>query len=134
MGASTEGWKIRSEIAPEASDPVIHKRYPDAFADTALEAALAERGIGNLVLTGAQSDCCVRATTYRALSEGYDVTLVSDCHTTEDAEFAGTVIPSELIVAHVNSRSPWIIYPDTTSNLATHDEIIASLKAPALID
>lgn len=133
MERGSDGWKIRSEIAPKAADPLVFKQYPDAFAATGLEATLAERDIGHLVLTGAQSDCCVRATTYRALSEGYDVTLVSDCHTTGDAEFEGTRIPAELIVAQVNAASPWIAYPDTTSSLATHAEIITAFKTPALV-
>lgn len=61
------------------------------------------------------------------------MTLVSDCHTTGDAEFEGTVIPSGQIVAHVNSQSPWILYPDTVSTVASHADVIHSLGVPALV-
>ena len=33
---------------------------------------------------GAQTDACIRATLHSALVRGYDATLVSDAHTTED--------------------------------------------------
>lgn len=134
LDRGSDGWRIHAEIAPEAADSIVFKQYPDAFVETTLEAILAQSGIGHLVLTGAQSDGCVRATTYRALREGYDATLVTDCHTTGEREFGETTIPAELIVAHVNAASPWIGYPDTTSSLATHDQIVASLRSPALVD
>ena len=43
---------------------------------------LAERGVGRLVVTGAQTDACVRSTLHGAFVRGYDVTLVADAHTT----------------------------------------------------
>jgi nicotinamidase-related amidase len=132
MERGSDGWQVRSEIAPKTAEPLVFKQYPDSFAATNLGATLEDLGVGHLVLTGAQSDCCVRATTYRALSDGYDVTLVSDCHTTSDIEFEGTMIPARLTVAHVNAASPWIAYPETTSSLATHAEIITAFKTPAL--
>ena len=45
---------------------------------------LAERGVGRLVVTGAQTDACIRSTIHGAFTRGYDVTLVGDAHTTED--------------------------------------------------
>ncbi len=40
----------------------------------------------HLVVTGMQTDICVNATCRRAVSEGFDVTLVADEHSTEDSE------------------------------------------------
>lgn len=125
MAPGTEGWMIRPEIAPFDGEPIVAKRFPDSFEETTFEETLSRLGIGHLIITGAQSDACVRATSYRALSEGYDITLVSDAHTTSDREFEGTAIPAEITVAHVNSASPWITYPNTTSKVATHDAVIA---------
>ena len=45
---------------------------------------LAERGVGRLVVTGAQTDACIRSTLHGAFVRGYDATLVGDAHTTED--------------------------------------------------
>jgi hypothetical protein len=38
-------------------------------------------------------------------------------------------IPAEVNIAQVNYASPWIGYPDTTSSLANHLEVIASLSS-----
>lgn len=131
MAAGTDGWQIRSEIAPQPGDPVIAKRYGDAFVDTTLEEALAGLGTGHLMATGAQSDACVHKTTTRALLEGYDVTLVADAHTTCDGEYEGVVIPAAQIVAHVNYATPWIDYPGTTSRVVSHSEAFAPVAATA---
>ena len=45
---------------------------------------LAERGVGRLVVAGAQTDACIRSTLHGAITRGYDATLVADAHTTED--------------------------------------------------
>jgi nicotinamidase-related amidase len=128
MGRGAEGWHIRPEIAPLTGEPVIAKQYGDAFVETTLPETLASLGAGHLIISGAQSDACVRATSHRALIEGYDITLVSDAHTTSDAEHDGVVIPAQVNVAQVNYASPWIGYPDTTSSLANHLEVIASFS------
>lgn len=125
MAPGSEGWHIRPEVAPAAGEPIVAKRFPDSFVETTLPEVLAGLGAGHLVIAGAQSDACIRATSHRALSEGYDVTLVSDGHTTSGREFNGIEVPAEVNVAQVNAAAPWILYPDTTSALATHDQVIA---------
>lgn len=125
MAPGSEGWHIRPEVAPLEDEPIVAKEYPDSFAETNLREVLDRLGIGRLIVTGAQSDACVRATSHRALGEGYDVTLVSDAHTTSEREFGGVTISAEQNVAQVNAAAPWIRYPNTTSALATHDEVIA---------
>lgn len=128
----SDGWRIHDAVAPVDGEPVVAKRHGDAFVDTTLEATLAERGIGHLVLTGAQSDGCVRSTSYGALSGGYDVTLVSDAHTTSDRPTGhGDIIPAELIVAHVNMANQFIDYPETRSRVISQTEMVSEL-APAL--
>ena len=41
-------------------------------------------GITSLVITGAQTDMCINATSRAGVENGFEVTLVSDAHTTED--------------------------------------------------
>jgi nicotinamidase-related amidase len=129
MARGGEAWHIVPEIAPLAGEPDVAKQYPDSFVETTLAATLDGLGIGHLIVAGAQSDACVRATSYRALAEGYDLTLVADAHTTGDREFEGVDIPAKLVVAHVNAASPWIDYPDTTSLVQSTADVIASLAA-----
>ena len=60
----------------------MHKNYGDSFEATDLESLLAEREVGRLIVTGAESDACIRSTLHGAFTRGYDVTLVGDAHTT----------------------------------------------------
>jgi nicotinamidase-related amidase len=84
----------------------VHKLYGDSFEDTALEAVLAEHGVGRLVVTGAQTDMCIRSTLHGALVRGYDATLVGDAHTTEDLTEYGAPSP-EQVIAHTNLYWTW---------------------------
>jgi nicotinamidase-related amidase len=97
----SEEWKIVSELAPDAAEPLIHKNYGDSFEGTDLEAVLSGLAVGRLVVVGAQTDACVRSTLHGAFARGYDATLVSDAHTTEDLTAWGAP-PPELVIAHTN--------------------------------
>jgi hypothetical protein len=57
--------------------------------------------IGRLIVTGAQTDECIRSTIHGALTRGYDVTLVGDAHTTQDQSAWGAPPPQQ-VIAHTN--------------------------------
>ena len=57
--------------------------------------------VGRLVVTGAQTDACIRSTLHGAITRGYDATLVSDAHTTEDLDRVGRAAP-DVVIAHTN--------------------------------
>ena len=97
----SEQWQYVPELKMADGEPVIHKRYGDSFEATTLEDELAARGVGRLIVTGAQTDACVRATLHGAFTRGYDTTLVSDAHTTEDLTEYGAP-PVEQVIAHTN--------------------------------
>jgi len=90
-------WQIVVELEPQQGEPMIEKFYGDAFEDTGLDAVLAKLGAGRLVVMGAQSDACIRSTIHGAFTRGYDVTLVSDAHTTEDLTAWGAPPPGQVI-------------------------------------
>ena len=89
------------ELAREESEPLVHKSYNDSFEETDFEDVLASARVGRLVVTGAQTDACIRATIHGALVRGYDVTLVEDAHTTEDLTQWGAPPPAQ-VIAHTN--------------------------------
>ncbi|MFN8018872.1 MAG: cysteine hydrolase family protein [Acidimicrobiales bacterium] len=97
----SDGWQIVAELAPAAGEPLVAKQYPDSFEATDLEQVLADRGVGLLVVAGAQTDECVRSTLHGAIARGYDVTLVADAHTTEDLSPYGAPTPDK-VIAHTN--------------------------------
>ncbi|GAB1816974.1 cysteine hydrolase family protein [Herbidospora sp. RD11066] len=94
-------WEYVPELAREESEPLVHKLYGDSFEDTELETLLAERGVGRVIVTGAQTDACIRSTMHGAFTRGYDVTLVADAHTTEDLTAYGAP-PVDQVIAHTN--------------------------------
>lgn len=101
LPVDSDGWQYVPELVRPAGEPLVHKRYGDSFEATDLEALLAERRVGHLVVTGAQTDACIRSTLHGALVRGYDTTLVSDAHTTEDQSAWGAP-PPEQVIAHTN--------------------------------
>ncbi|MBO3093582.1 isochorismatase family protein [Cellulomonas dongxiuzhuiae] len=122
LPVESEPWQIVSELTVRDGEPVVHKRYGDAFEATDLEDVLAARGIGRLVVAGAQTDACVRSTLHGALTRGYDVTLVSDAHTTEDLSAWGAPSPAE-VVAHTNLYWGFEEAPGRTAGTATAAEV-----------
>jgi nicotinamidase-related amidase len=97
----SDGWRIVPELHRDENEPLVEKSYGDAFADTTLESVLADLRVGRLVVAGAQTDMCIRATLHGALVRGYDATLVEDAHTTEDMTEWGAP-PPDLVIAHTN--------------------------------
>ncbi len=78
----TPGWLIAPPLRPAAGERVVQKRARNAFEGTDLQALLQELGVGQLVITGIQSEGCVTATCRGALELGYAVRLAQDGHST----------------------------------------------------
>ena len=97
----SDGWRIVPELTPDEAEPLVEKSYGDSFEDTNLETVLSGLGVGRLVVVGAQTDACIRSTLHGAFARGYDATLVSDAHTTEDQTPWGAP-PPEQVIAHTN--------------------------------
>jgi nicotinamidase-related amidase len=101
LAEGSDEWRIVPELKPDDAEPLVPKTYADSFEGTTLESVLSDLGVGRLVVVGAQTDECVRSTLHGALVRGYDATLVSDAHTTEDLTAWGAPTP-ELVIAHTN--------------------------------
>ncbi len=121
----TEPWEYVPELPRLASEPLVHKGFGDSFEDTDLEQVLASAGVGRLVVAGAQTDACIRSTIHGAFTRGYDVTLVSDAHTTEDSTTYGAP-PPEAIIAHTNLYWTYHDGPGRTAGTATAAEVALS--------
>ncbi|MFD7023096.1 cysteine hydrolase family protein [Promicromonospora sukumoe] len=126
----TPGWALADGLSRRPDEPLVHKAYRDSFAETDLGEVLDAFGATRLVVAGAQSDFCVRTTTQRAAALGYDVTLVSDAHTTRDTAWDGVPITGEQIVAHTNMYFSGLRYPGGTFGVARHDDVPLTAAAP----
>lgn len=128
-GSFAEGdaaWELASPLVRSADETLVRKEYRDSFAETDLAEVLDALGARHLVVAGAQSDFCIRTTTQAAAMRGFDVTLVSDAHTTTDAEHDGVAITGEQIVAHTNMYFDGLRYPGRRFVAEKHDQVMFS--------
>ncbi len=123
MPRDSPGWAIVGELAPDAGEPLVHKRFGDSFEETELGDVLAGLGVGRLVVVGAQTDACIRSTLHGALTRGYDTVLVSDAHTTEDLREWGSPIGPEEAIAYTNLYWSFSRVADATGGVATAQEV-----------
>jgi len=96
--AETAAWAIHPAILPLSGEPVIRKKASDSFFETRLTAELQAGEIRHLIIVGAMTEYCVDTTCRRAVTLGYDVTLVADAHLTRDTP----VLTAAQIIAHHN--------------------------------
>ncbi len=118
----SDEWQIVPELAPADAEPLVEKNYGDSFEDTTLETVLTGLGVGRLVVAGAQTDACIRSTLHGAFARGYDATLVSDAHTTEDQTPWGAP-PPDKVIAHTNLYWTYQTAPGRTAGTVTTAEV-----------
>lgn len=117
-------WQWAPELTPAEGEPRIHKHFNSSFEQTDLEDQLARFGATHIVLAGAATNWCIRATAYGALDRGYDLTLVQDAHTTGTMELdSGVRIEAAHIVEELNLAMTWLSYPGRKNGVATAAEV-----------
>jgi nicotinamidase-related amidase len=118
----SDAWQYVPELTPKDTEPLVHKAFGDSFEDTDLEDVLAGAHVGRLVVTGAQTDACIRSTIHGAFARGYDVTLVGDAHTTEDLTNWGAPAP-EQVIAHTNLYWSYQAAPGRTAGVTETKDV-----------
>jgi len=117
-------WQLVPELVPAEGEPLIHKHFNSAFEETPLEEELARLGVTHIVLAGAATNWCIRATAYAALDRGYDLTLVKDAHTTVSIDLAsGATIEAADIVVELNIAMTWVSYPGRRHGTAAAEQV-----------
>ncbi|MFD0783594.1 cysteine hydrolase family protein [Micromonospora azadirachtae] len=119
----SERWQYVPELVQREGEPLVHKSYGDSFEGTDLEALLAERGVGRVVVTGASTDACIRSTLHGAFVRGYDVTLVADAHTTDDLSAYGAPPPAQ-VIAHTNLYWKWQSAPGRSAGTVETADVV----------
>ncbi len=95
-------WEIVPELTPLPSEPKVRKLFRSSFEDTNLEELLDGLGVSHLYVCGAETNNCVRHTSHTALEKGYDVTLISDAHTTTSFEWDGYIVDAARVIDEQN--------------------------------
>lgn len=118
----TQDWHYVPELQQVEGEPLVHKNHGDSFEGTDLELVLADHAVGRLIVTGAQTDACVRSTLHGAFVRGYDTTLVTDAHTTQDLTDYGAPPPDQ-VIAHTNLYWRFQTAPGRTAETLSTDEV-----------
>ena len=100
----SESWKIVPELQPRSDEVIIRKLFRSSFVETQLGSLLESLGVDHLYITGAQTNNCVRHTCHGALELGYDITLISDAHTTSNYEWKGRNVTAEDVINEQNDN------------------------------
>jgi nicotinamidase-related amidase len=117
-------WKLAPNFSPKSAEIVVHKKYNSSFAATDLDPKLKALGVSRIVLAGALTNWCIRSTAYAAVDRGYDLTLVSDAHSTESLELPnGNTVPAESIVTELNTVFQWVSVPDVHTEVRKTDDV-----------
>jgi len=117
-------WQLVPALRPADGEALIHKRFASSFEETALNDELDRLRATHIALAGAATNWCVRATAYGALDRGYDVTLISDAHTTGNLDLDdGSSIEAADVVRELNIAMTWLSYPGRTNGTVTSEEI-----------
>jgi len=113
----SEDWQLVSGLKAQENELIIEKNFNSAFENTTLGSALSNMDIGHIVLAGAATNWCIRATAYGALEWGYDLTLLGDAHTTKDMDPGeGVVVTAVDLIRDLNTTIKWLSYPGRTND------------------
>ena len=82
-----------------AGDAVFGEARPGCCAGTRRAEWLREAGVGEIVIAGMRTQCCVDTACRAAADHGFRAVLVTDAHTCMDTP----ELPAERIVAHHNA-------------------------------
>lgn len=97
---------------------------PIRSADSVARHQTSVIGASHIVLAGAATNWCIRSTAYAALERGYDLTLVSDSHTTEDMLLSdGSRIEASCIILELNVAMTWLSYPGRSNKAVSAKEL-----------
>lgn len=74
----TDGTEIHPAVAPQSGDPMILKKGPSGFFNTPLVEVLDELGVDTVLLAGASTSGCIRATSIDSMSNGFRTVLPAE--------------------------------------------------------
>jgi maleamate amidohydrolase len=71
--------QIVSDLAPKAGEFIIRKTQPSAFFSTGLAAWLVSKQVDTLIVTGATTSGCIRASVIDSMSYNFRTIVAKDC-------------------------------------------------------
>lgn len=115
----SEGWQLLGQLSVPKDAIFVGKTTANSFLRTDLRNELERNNVNHLLICGYASEYCIDTTVRAAAALGYNITLISDAHTTHDKPHAN----AESIIHHENATLPELssfgvrICASTTSEL-----------------
>jgi len=119
LAYASPAWQLDKRLHVQESDICIRKTTSAPYASSKLQELLQERGVKRVVVAGYATEFCIDSTVRWSASLGYEVTLVSDAHTTHDKAH----LSAHQIVAHHNATLPSIQSLGAPIKAAPSDEL-----------
>jgi nicotinamidase-related amidase len=116
-------WEIVPELSPLPSETKVRKTFRSSFVDTNLEDVLSSLGVSHQYVCGAETNNCVRHTCHTALEMGYDLTLISDAHTTTGFEWNGYIVDAARVIDEQNTNFMGYSLPGRTAQAVSVTEL-----------
>jgi nicotinamidase-related amidase len=91
--------QLISELKIGNHHRILEKQHPNCFKETNLHKILLELQIKELVIVGMKTEYCIDTTVRAAADLGFDISLISDAHTTFDSD----LLSAQQIIMHHNS-------------------------------
>ncbi len=85
-------WQLHPDLHPLETDLRVDKQHSNSFEETPLDGLLKAGGIKHVVVCGMVTHGCVKNTCLGAIEAGYQVTLVSDAHSSYSNKAAELVV------------------------------------------
>jgi len=91
LSKDSPAWQLHPRLQALVPDCTVHKLQSDAFEGTDLTELLKARNIEYLVICGLVTHGCIKSSTISALERGYQITLVSDGHSSFSKDAADLI-------------------------------------------
>ncbi len=124
LPADGDDWQLAPPLSPGPGELTVRKQHRSAFGDTGLGAALRERSVDRVVVAGVQSAYCVDLAGKHALTEGFDVTLVSDAHANGPMETDAGPLSDAQVRALVNRTWSTLRHPGRTVEVVSARDLV----------
>jgi len=117
LEAGSRWAEVDPRIAPRETEPVLNKLFASSFFGTGLSSLLTAAGADTLIVTGASTSGCVRATVVDALQYGFRPVVPREAvgDRNDNAHEAnlydidtkyGDVVPLDEVLEHLESLAP----------------------------
>ncbi|OON40145.1 Isochorismatase [Izhakiella australiensis] len=120
MKEGSEAWKLLDELHQPAGAHYLNKTACDAFFATELTTLLQDLAASPVTLCGCMTDYCIDATIKNGASQGVNLLIAGDAHTTVDSPFAS----AQQLIAHHNQVWANLTVPGVEIQVKTSGEIL----------